>query len=188
MTMGINRPDRILGGLLAASLCLNWYFLVRLRAINGRGGRQPLEEGTLVTPFKVRGSGGQAGEIRFDNGQPTVLYAFSTKCGWCIRNTPSVRALAAQSAKEYRFVGLALNREGLVALDEEAKLGFPVFTDPTGTVVGTLRLTSTPTTIVISPGGVVLKTWHGAYNGAVAQEVSRFFKVPLPGLVDDSPS
>jgi hypothetical protein len=44
-----------------------------------------------------------------------------------------------------------------------------------------LRLGSVPQTIVISPGGRILKSWVGAYGENLKPEVEKYFNVRFPG-------
>ncbi len=140
-----------------------------------------VEAGTYVASIRAADSAGVTQEIPLV-GQPigTVLYIVSPACVWCERNVANVRALAAQSRKEFRFIGIAVKpfESGM-----EQNLGFPMFAGPSDETSRRLSLKGpTPTTIVVSPQGLVQKAWVGAYQAGLQREIETFFNVRLPGL------
>lgn len=141
------------------------------------------EVGTLLAPFEARNVAlGRDETIRFDAAPlGTVLYVLSPSCGWCTRNAPAIRALAAAAgAQGYRFVGLALRSDGLAEYLRDSPVGFPVYDGIPQQVVDEAALGGTPQTLVVSTGGQVLQSWLGAYEGVNRGEVESYFHVRLP--------
>ena len=66
---------------------------------------------------------------------------------------------------------------------EAHHLNFPVYTGLKSDTIQALGLGGTPQTIVISPEGLVLKNWPGAYREQTQREVEDYFQVRLPGLI-----
>jgi peroxiredoxin len=116
--------------------------------------------------------------------KPTVIYVFSTSCGWCERNLDNVNFLATKEKDSYRFIGLSIDRDVSQLGDYIAKtsLPFPIYHSPPTAIWTDYKLGGTPMTIVISPEGKVLEDWSGAYAEATREQVESFFKIKLPGI------
>jgi hypothetical protein len=115
-------------------------------------------------------------------GPTTVIYIFTPDCAWCTRNIDNVKMLAASLGSAHRFIGLSLSQDKLkeyVALHE---LEFLVCTELIGETASAYRIGGTPRTLVVSPEGRVIKSWFGAYDGAVLREIEEYFKIDLPGI------
>jgi peroxiredoxin len=111
----------------------------------------------------------------------TVFYVFSPSCGWCDKNLANLHALASAAGNRYRIVGVSLDAS-VDSYLRSNKITFPVVVRPSARTVATYGLGTTPQTIVLSPSGAVLKVWQGAYGEKIAEEVSKFFSIELPGL------
>jgi peroxiredoxin len=176
--------DRGLLTLLFLSLATNAYFAVRLRHCAERSTAERyavVDIGTAVPAVQVDDIDGKPVNLRFDGDRATVLYVVSPTCGWCKRNADSFRALSASRSGQYRFVGLSTQAQD-INKKEHGLEDLPVYTHAPEGLVNILKLGPTPTTIVISAEGTVLKAWVGAYTGATRADVSRFFQVTLPAL------
>jgi len=86
----------------------------------------------------------------------------------------------------FRFIGLSLVEPGLREYVEGHHLNFPMYTRLTSRLLTLLGLGGTPQTIVISPEGLVLKNWKGAYAERVQTELEGYFQIRLPGLTSPS--
>lgn len=117
------------------------------------------------------------------NVQASVSDVLSPSCIWCERNRKNIDELTKAKGKDSRFVGLSLSGEQLKEYVEEHHLNFPVYTGLKSDAIQALGLGGTPQTIVISPEGLVLKNWPGAYREQTQREVEDYFQVRLPGLV-----
>ncbi len=167
--------------LLALSVGVNVLQAGRIRAMASTAvSRGPLL-GTKATPFEGLTPDGRATEIVFDSRLPTVIYYFSTKCGWCQRNWSNIDALAAGADGRFRVLAVTAESgikayvkgrdprvEFIEAIDEGALRAY--------------RFTSTPHTIVVDGSGLVTHEWSGAFMGGIASRVENLFDVSLPGL------
>jgi peroxiredoxin len=184
-----SRPsfDPLLLGCLLVSLAVNvglglqW----RSRAAEAPAVRpavRELAEGARVPPIVGRSAAGEPMRVDVASGKPLVLYVFSSSCGWCDQNLENVRTLAAAVGDRYRVVGLSLDDDVAVYLARE-RLTFDVVVGVPRATLAALAVRGTPQTLVISPDGRLLKVWHGAWRGPLAQQVEQFFGLTLPGLV-----
>jgi len=114
-------------------------------------------------------------------GQPTIIYYFSPRCGWCEKNWLNAKALQAATSGQYRFIAVsALSDVKSYALDHE--LTFDIYTDVSPDTATAFHFSGTPQTIVLSERGVVEATWAGAYLPETAKAIERRFGIVLPGL------
>jgi hypothetical protein len=167
--------------LLALSVGVNVLQAKKIRAmVEPAGGRSSLI-GSKARPFEGRTPDGRAIEVAFDARVPTVLYYFSTRCGWCERNWANIEALAASANGRFRVVAVTaqdgINEyvkgrnpriEFIEAIDDEALRAY--------------RFTATPHTVVIDGSGMVTHEWKGAFMNRIANQVEDLFGVMLPGL------
>jgi peroxiredoxin len=117
-----------------------------------------------------------------DHTLPTVLYVFSPQCIWCTRNSDNIKAIENSLNGKYRFIGLSMSAVSLEEYITSSNLSFPVYKEPDRRSIADFRLGGTPQTLVISPDGKVVKSWHGAYSGDQKKDVENFFGVNLPGI------
>jgi peroxiredoxin len=175
-----------LGLTLAASAAANlWLSQRRAR----ERAASTLAAGTAMPVFRATDLEGGVRTLDLrGSDQPTVVYVFAPNCIWCTRNLANVKTLVAQGKGRYRFVGLALTND-LLALRHyvaEQGLDFPVFARLAGEPDAMRRLASSaPQTIVVSPDGIVIRSWAGAYTSDDAVEVESYFQLRLPGLATD---
>jgi hypothetical protein len=92
--------------------------------------------------------------------------------------------MASQTSQRYRPIGVSLKEEGLDEYVRKHAWAFPVYSGISRDAIQYFRFRSTPTTVVISPGGRVLHSWTGAYGGALLEEVQAALKVRLAGIGD----
>lgn len=112
-----------------------------------------------------------------DSEHPTVIYLFSPNCHWCDQNLENIRALANTTHDRFRFVGISLTDGDLQNYLTQNQMPFHVYHSPPDEVKVVYGLNSTPSTIVISPGGKILQYWRGAYSEELKLEIEEFFQV-----------
>ena len=179
----------VLHVVLALSVAINVWLSHRVYGlqalVHGMTARPALVAGDSVPALSLRTADGKEVGIRYaDLSTPTVLYILSPTCGWCVRNEESVRQLAQRLGDRVRFVGISLkaDTEGSEPTGGSASpsMPFPIYMGLTDTAARQLRLRSTPTTVVISSNGFVLKIWEGAYTGKTKAEIEAHFGILLP--------
>jgi hypothetical protein len=171
-------PDNILLVLLALSLSYNVYLASKGRSQNSGRPQPTVSVGTKV-PALVAQSSGRPVRIGYSGTTPTVLYVFSPQCKWCEVNAPDALALASQQRASFRFVALSLTPDA-AGMGRALTERFMVLSHPSPDTVVSYGLGATPETMVISPEGVLMKRWAGAYQGDVKREVEQFFHAVLP--------
>lgn len=186
-----NRADCFVLALLAISLATNLLLgigVLRLAARPAPGAATPPAGpsapaiGSLLPPLEALGADGSRERLTFEpSGRPTLLYVFAPGCGWCARNLDNVKAIFAGARHSHRLVALSLASEAGGFVDEVA-VEVRVLVQPSPAAIEAYRLGSTPTTLVISPEGRVVKSWVGAYVDVIGKEVEAYFNVKLPGV------
>lgn len=185
------RMDWFLLVLLAISLTGNvllGYGVFRLATRVGPATAEARQEapiptvGTPMPALEVRDLKGEKVSLSYaSDARPTVIYVFTPECTWCARNLNNLKAVLAASQQSYRIVGLSLD-PNVASYLKESGLDFPVYTNPTREMVAAYGLGSTPSTVVVSPDGRLMKFWRGAYASSNKKEVENFFHITLPGL------
>jgi hypothetical protein len=138
-----------------------------------------LAEGAALPSLHLLDASGKHVVIAYDSaGKPTLFYIFSPSCGWCRRNAPEFRLLERQIGGEVRIIRLALSPEGLDSFARETGMDIEVYI-PLPSTVRSYGLGETPTTILVSGSGKVLKMWRGAYTGDTRASIEGFFKFKL---------
>lgn len=176
----------LVAGLLALSAVTNILLILKVRELRVTISALKMEQstvlGTQLPPLTAQDLSGQSVTIRFDESErPTLLYVFTPACGWCKKNEDNIRSLASQTSEKLRLIGVSLSQDGLA---EYVAQNFPPVKviKPDAKTITAYKLSGTPTTILVSSQGVVLRVWKGAYNESIRQELEEYFHVKLPGL------
>jgi hypothetical protein len=172
--------------LLVLSTGVNVAQAQRIRTLVNQSGAQVRLVGTPVAAIEASSLDGKPMEIVLGRGLPTVLYYFSSTCGWCERNWANFEALAKAGGDRYRFVAVSAEK-GLKPFVEKRGLRVEVFEQLSDETVLALRLAGTPTTIVVGPDGVITHDWRGAYSERLVRQIEDLFGVKLPGLQTEVP-
>lgn len=172
-----------LGALLGLSVCLNIVLGWRL-------GHPPVDPeiaaraqtGVAIPAFSATDPDGKPVQVSFAGENPTVLYIFNPKCGWCARNLSNVLFLSSVRGTSFRFVGVSLTDPLLKQYIANTGIKFPVVALSSYGAVKNVLLGATPQTIVVSQRGRILENWMGAYTGDERRRIEAYFSVRLPGL------
>lgn len=189
-------PDRVWKTIAGVALvALGVSLGLNIVIMSGRFANTPLRPivteklplGTKVLPIEARTTDGN--KLRIDSGgaRATILYFFSTSCGWCERNWANVHALASSTRGTYEFIGVS-NSPDTGEFAHEMGLPFRCVTGVPDDVLGRIHVGGTPRTIALSREGRVIGDWIGAYTPKTQQEIEQFFSTKLPGLVAGEPS
>lgn len=181
----LRRAVSVLAVLLLCSLALNVLLVIKLRNLKAYAqlirSESQLSIGEVLPSFVARDPDGRQVKIEYNGaGGPTVLYIFSPDCGWCNKSNPGINAVAQQSNGRYRVIGLSLSGENLKYYVEREGLRFPVYTELPFQVISKYKLGGTPHTVIMSPDGLVLRSWKGAYEGPLKKTLEEFLDVRLP--------
>jgi len=187
-TVLISRGSQILTiGLLVVSVALNVALSRRNKALSTAlfsvKAEQSLPIGSTLPPIEAFDLAHHLQVLKYDPATPpTVFYVFSPQCGWCAKNAPNLRVLSESIRGRYRLIGLSLSSAGLDEYVAKQGMDFPIYTNLSPQSVAAYRLGGTPTTIVVSAEGKLLREWKGAYMGSAKHEIEEYFGVSVPGV------
>jgi len=119
--------------------------------------------------------------IAYTTLRATVLHVFSPNCGWCERNLPNIATLADSIGGRFDVYGVSLTDKDVDSYVRSRRISYPVVVASDEARVQ-YKLGGTPQTLVVAPGGRLIKNWRGAYQTTMLNEVESFFGVVLPGL------
>ncbi len=186
LVRSLMRVDAIVLLILCGSVGLNVYLgIERARApLVARAAEGPalIKAGVQAPAFEGMSAAGKPISLSFqDSSRDTLLYVYSPTCHWCERNISNIRAIV-KSRPDLRVVGVSLAKPGNDPMAE--KIGFETIVHPTTQTASAYGLGATPSTVLVSRDGKVLRAWSGAYTGPLGSEVSKVLAVNLPGLVE----
>ncbi len=183
--------------LLGLSLALNLGLAHRLRAdqaairrmenaLLSKKNESRLMPGARVSPLLGEDVDGSVRRVTYgEDSRPTLLYIYSPDCRWCQRNLNNIRALSQKLSASHRFVGISLADTPVGKRRQEAdSLGFPVVFEIAPESRESYKFGGTPQTLIVSPEGMVIRNWIGAYAQGLNREVEAYFGLKLPGLVE----
>jgi peroxiredoxin len=173
--------------ILGASLALNVYFGLRGKA------SPELQQSVSVLAAGARAPALYAEQIDgtrvtidwAESSKPWILYVFSPSCVWCQRNENNFETIVRSHQSDHRIVGLSTTSKHIREYTEKHRLTYPVYANPDPSKSPFYAQAMTPTTYLISPRGIVLAVWRGAYSGAVKKGIEAKLNVQLPGLKTD---
>lgn len=171
--------------LLVCSIALNLGLAKRARSLEevivSLKSEGSLQAGAKVPPLAGRLLTGERVSIAYNaDEKPMMIYIFSPLCGWCKKNTNSVRSLIEQISSKHRVIGISMVSEGLSQSVTESGFKFPVLHELPPSIVSAYKLGGTPQTIIVSSDGKILQNWIGAYGGSIREEIEKYFGVKLP--------
>lgn len=182
----ISRRFQILTiGLLVVSVALNVALARRNKDLNAAllsvKAEQSLRIGSSLPPIEAFDLAHNFHVLKYDAAtSPTIFYVFSPQCGWCAKNASNLRLLSERIKGRYWLIGLSLSSAGLEEYVTQEGIDFPVYTNLSPKSVAAYRLGGTPTTIVVSADGKLLREWKGAYIGDSKREIEEYFDVSFP--------
>jgi peroxiredoxin len=188
---GSGRRDWIIVGLLAVSLGQNLVLsLGILRLSTAKAALTTAEAepagpktGVKVPALDAQRLNGSRENVEFaSDKRPTLLYIFTPSCSWCAKNLNNLKAIADAAARSHRVLALSLDPN----VDEYIRktgLTIPIYVNPSEKMFRPYGLGPTPLTVVVGTDGKIIKSWVGAYSGAIKTDVEAYFSVKLPGLV-----
>jgi len=182
---GETKVDWVILAALVGSLAVNVYLGASRAHSPGptaSSAAQFLPVGSEAPAFEAHDLQGRTVSVKFNaDDRDTLLYAFSPTCHWCERNRANIQAIL-KSRPDLHIVGVALSGDAKQLMSADNP--FTTTLRPTAATVNAFGLRATPTTILISAQGKVLKEWPGAYTGPIAVDIARVLAVSLPGLLD----
>jgi hypothetical protein len=145
-----------------------------------------LKAGDSLPPFDGKTLDGSPVAVNYKRA--TVLYVLTPECRWCIKNAANINAVARAVESDFDIVGISLAPASRVLSAHvlASKYQFPILTELPAAALLALKIGGTPQTVVVSSEGKVVRSWFGAFAGRTADDVEAFFRIRLPGLLDDA--
>lgn len=175
-------------GLLTASAITNLTLIHRVRRleaiVTAVKEEHSLHAGERVPSETLESVSGKRWVLSYSqSAAPTILYIFAPHCDWCRKNIAGAAEVATQTYGRYRFVGVSLSgaEPDLREYLEANHIRYPVYVAPRGFALDYL-VAGTPTTILVSARGRVMKTWNGAYFGDTARAMETDLGVHIASL------
>jgi cytochrome oxidase Cu insertion factor (SCO1/SenC/PrrC family) len=157
--------------------------------VSGSGLGVPLKGGTGVgdTPasFSLGALNGRGTlSTASDRGKYTVLNFWASTCAACTTELPDFEREHRELGDQVAFLGIDVSDVSEAARAFAAKhgVGFPLASDPHGTVAGRFRVTGLPYTVILGPSGNVLVRHPGAFSHDELDYVLRELDDALPVL------
>ena len=188
-TWSISRGFQVLTiGLLVVSVALNVALSRRNKTLSTAlflvKTEQSLPIGSTLPPIEAFDLAHNLKVLNYDHAaSPTVFYVFTPQCGWCAKNASNLRTLSERITGRYRLIGLSLSSVGLDEYVAQQGMNFPIYTNLSQQSIAAYHLGGTPTTIVVSAEGKLLREWKGAYMGRSKREIEEYFGVSVPGVM-----
>jgi peroxiredoxin len=173
--------------LLALSLGLNVYLAAKIRLLP-RTAPASLTAGAKAPRLNVEDLNGRKMALEWnEDSRPTILYIFAPTCVWCQKNHDNLKLLVRSQKQAYRIVGLSLTDASVNDYIERYKVEYDAVYVKPHTVDSRQPFQAvTPTTVLISRGGVIEDVWQGAYTGKVGKQIEEKFNIRLPNLAASS--
>lgn len=183
MKAEFSRPVIVVLALLVVSLVINGLQGKRILMLEAvlEGRAAPLAVGTNLPPLDLIDARGQHTAVDYRSAPATLIYVFSSSCIWCKHNTVSFRALS-HAVRGVRILCLSLSPlDTGAAAASDIGVDFPAYA-PSDQTISSYKLAATPTTILVSARGKLLREWSGSYTGSTRAEIEEYFKVRLPEM------
>lgn len=173
----------LLGISLGANLLLSW----RIREVHRSENPTPIT-GVRLKDFEAVDVDGHPFNISFRNSATTILYLLNPQCHWCARNLANIKTLSTTEGSSLRIIGLSLASPQLKSYASSSGLDFPIYSIESLEPLKAVGAGGTPDTLLVAPGGKVIKHWTGAFSGTLILEIDKYFGVKLPGLLPEATS
>jgi peroxiredoxin len=114
----------------------------------------PVAPGYVVPEFSAQAVDGTTRQISYPKGSATVLFFFLSSCPTCHKMLPEWNRAYQRRPKTVNVVGVLLDKAP-PGFFEAYPVAFPVVQSPGHEFLNTFKVTRTPTTIRVAPGGKV---------------------------------
>ncbi|MFW5691267.1 MAG: TlpA family protein disulfide reductase [Chloroflexota bacterium] len=130
------------------------------------------EPDALAPPFTLDALNGEPVTLWDLRGQPVVVNFWATWCAPCLAEMPELQALYdAHAADGLRVLAVNLGEpaDAVRAWADALGLRFDMLLDPSAATAQRYYLRGYPSTFIVSPGGVIVRVFHGPVRMADLQ-------------------
>ncbi len=130
------------------------------------------EVGALAPPFNAITPSGDVIDLAAMRGSPIVVNFWATWCAPCILEMPELQAFHEAHANVHMIgVNLGESAEHVAQWMQDGGFTYPTVLDPSGAVASLYALRGQPTTVILSPSGMILHIVYGAATRAALESV-----------------
>jgi peroxiredoxin len=139
-----------------------------------------LAAGDRIQPISTRTMDGRADRIAFDDAAGRqLLFVLSTTCPHCEKNLAPWREIAEAGRGRCRVTGVSIHDlETTRHYAGTQVVGFDLVSAADSNFTMSYNIPGVPETILLGPGGVVLKTWLGELTPAQTREIKQMLSTP----------
>ena len=162
--------------------------LALLLACGGPAGGDVVADFPMTMYTGIEAVGGE--EINFSDlrGQPIALNFWAGLCPPCRAEMPDMQEFYEEYRQDILLVGVDVgpyaglgNSDDARALLESLKITYPTGATSHETVMQDYKVLSMPTTVFITPSGMVFRKWSGPLNKEKLAEITREMLAAEPG-------
>lgn len=116
---------------------------------------------------------GDTVELSVLRGRPVIINFWATWCGPCRDEMPALQTLRDETSSdqlEILGVNLGENAETIAGWKATYQLTFPLILDLDGRIAGDYRLRGQPTTVIVSPDGIITHIFYGPVTARMLRE------------------
>lgn len=148
----------------------------------GQDAAAPALVGSVAPPFSLEDVRSTGPAVELPAGRPVVVNFFASWCVPCRRELPAFQAVADRAGDRVAFLGIDHqdDRKGGLDLLADTGVRFPSGYDPEGKVARAYGLLGMPSTLFVSPDGVLLEAHTGEMSEAqLVRAVERHFGIAV---------
>jgi len=128
--------------------------------------KKPIAQiGHAAPEFELQTLEGKTAKLSDAKGKPTLIYFWTSWCGYCKDEMPSIEAAYQQYQDKVNFLTVNITSQDdqadVVQTVNEHPYTFPVLLDKTGEVTNTYQVQGTPTTFLLNKDGMIEKRFVG---------------------------
>lgn len=124
-------------------------------------------------PITSQSFDGQTVELSALRGRTVIINFWATWCGPCRDEMPALQTLRDETpSDQLEILGVNLGESVETIADWKAshQLGFPLVLDLDGRIARDYRLRGQPTTVIVSPDGIITHIFYGPVTARMLRE------------------
>jgi hypothetical protein len=169
----LSLSDVVLVIVLVLSLSGNVFLGWEVQALKGK---VPMREAKINISLPAENATDLAEEtspLKLDLTRKNILYIFKPNCVWCGANWNAIRALYAQGNSSVNFIGISTTKVDLSGYLKQYPLPFPVYVVDDKLFLSQIDFRGTPQTLLVTPQGIIIHNWVGAYDSSTVNAISK---------------
>jgi peroxiredoxin len=133
-----------------------------------------LKEGERFNDIKAKDLSGNDSTISFNKGKKSILFVFSTKCGYCLKNVENWKNLFNSYNKKYFISGICVDSvKEIITYKEVNKIPYNILVPESKEFLTGSRINVFPVTILVN-NNKVEKIWPGFLHPKTINQISEY--------------